>query len=180
MSTNPASIDVSELMRQIQERARQSSEDVRITSGVSALTGATALSRARFSASELREAVRHVSELPPSPPTLRGRVGLVLVGILNRLFAWQRAQSRPFQAAVVNNSDEQLRALDALSQRVEAQGQALASLTRELASLRLSARQDHDRLAGLLAEEVRRREEFEAGCRSSLNHLEHETARRNS
>lgn len=181
MSTDSANIDVNELMRQIQERARQSTEALRPASnGANPLAGPSELTRLRFSAAELREAIRRVNELPPSPPTLRGRMGLILIKVMSRLMAWQSGQVRPFRGAVVNNSDEQLRVIEALLHRVEEQEKTIESLSRGLAALRLSAWQEQQRIAGMLAEETQREREFEAGCQSSLHRLEHEILRRHS
>ncbi|HVT91837.1 MAG TPA: hypothetical protein VHD76_03255 [Bryobacteraceae bacterium] len=181
MPTDPVNIDVNEVMRQIQERARRSVENG--ASGhrnLDPLAGPAQLARLRFSASELREALRRVSDLPPSPPTLRGRAGLFLIRIMRRAFAWRTAQMRPFQAALVNTIDEQLRVVESLALIVEKQSKTVESMRRELAAHHAWQLQESERLSGLLAEESRGRREFEAACRSSLNHLEHEILRRST
>lgn len=166
-------------MHQIQERARRSVENgAADRRSFDPLAGPAQLARLRFSASELTEALRRATDLPPSPPTLRGRTGLFFVRIMSRAFAWRTAQMRPFQSALVNTIDEQLRVIESLALAVERQSKTMESMSRELAAHHAWQKQESERLSGLLAEESGGRREFEAGCRSSLNHLEHEILRR--
>jgi SAM-dependent methyltransferase len=56
-----------------------------------------------------------VGELPPQPPTFRGRLGSLLVKALRRMLFWYTAGIRDFQAGVAAGFDQQVAALKSVA-----------------------------------------------------------------
>lgn len=178
MSSAQPNANVDDIMRVIRERARQNAEKRRnAVSKPDLFAWEGDLSRLRMSLTELREALRRSDEMPPSPPTLRGRVGRIAIAFLSRLMAWQSARARHFQTAAVNTLDEQTRTIESLSALLRTLVKEMEVANQEAVSCRLLVRQETERLQGLLAEETKSREEFAAGCRASLSRLEYSLSR---
>jgi 2-polyprenyl-3-methyl-5-hydroxy-6-metoxy-1,4-benzoquinol methylase len=83
-----------------------------------------------------------VGEMPPEPPTVRAKIGRVLVGIVRRAVFWLSAQIRSFQAAVAASQKEQAHLLRAeaaeivnLRQTMEALDARMKQLASELTQL---------------------------------------------
>ncbi len=172
---------VLELMREIRARARARVQPLVYPEDGGAPRQPAAsfeLSRVRHSAIELREAMRRVNEMPPQPPTLRGRLGGVMVRLVKRVLFWQTEQNRRFQTAAVNAFDEQSRALEALWTDVQGLAASAAEARRDLAEERARARQEFERLEALLRDGAKAREELAAECRAALLRLEQESLRR--
>jgi hypothetical protein len=173
---DPESIDVDAVMREIRQRARRPPAPLVFPEDGGAPqrpSPSFELSRLRYSAIELREAMRRVNEMPPQPPTLRGKIGGILVRLLKRALFWQTEQQRRFQTAAVNAADEQSRALETLWTDVQGLAAELARLASELAAHRSLAQQERLRLETLLREQSISQEEFAEECRASLLRLEH-------
>ena len=172
---------VLELMREIRARARARVQPLVYPEDGGAPQQPAAsfeLSRVRHSAIELREAMRRVNEMPPQPPTLRGRLGGVMVRLVKRVLFWQTEQNRRFQTAAVNAFDEQARALEALWTDVQGLAASAAESRRDLAEERVRTRQEFERLEALLRDGAKAREDLAAECRAALVRLEQASLRR--
>ena len=181
MNEEPGRIDVAALMREIRERVQREAKPLVFPEDGGAPQQPAAsfeLSRVRYSAIELRESMRRVNEMPPQPPTLRGRLGGVLVRILRRAMFWQTEQLRRFETAAATAMDEQARALEALWTDVRGLAQEVVALREELNGQRALAHRERERFEALLREEARAREELAEECRAALHRLERETLRR--
>jgi hypothetical protein len=89
--------------------------------------GLTEAERLQAAYAELRHELAAFGSVPPSPPTLRGAMGLSLVRLANRLFWWPIAVSRRFAEATlefarlqVEQQEKQRRALIQLEKRLHA------------------------------------------------------------
>src|SRR5579864_7028049 len=67
-----------------------------------------------------------VGDIPPQPPTLRGRIGAVLVKLVRRMLFWYTGQIRMFHAGVAEAVGEQARSLVELNAAQQRQQAALA------------------------------------------------------
>src|SRR6059058_599101 len=56
-----------------------------------------------------------IGEMPPQPPTLRGRIGAVLVNFVRRMLFWYTEQIRAQQKRIAEAAREQARILHSLS-----------------------------------------------------------------
>jgi hypothetical protein len=174
---------VFELMREIRARARARIQPlVHPEGGGAPQQQATSfeLSRVRHSAIELRQAMRRANEMPPQPPTLRGRLGGIMVRVMRRMLFWQTEQNRRFQTAAVNAFDEQLRALEALWTHVQGLAALAAESGHELDGERARMRQELERLETLLRESNIPRADLAAECRAALGRIEQASQRRTS
>lgn len=181
MNEEPGNIDVAALMREIRERVRRETKPLVFPEDGGAPQQQAAsfeLSRVRYSAIELRESMRRVNEMPPQPPTLRGRVGGVLVRILRRAMFWQTDQLRRFETAAVTALDEQARALETLWTDVRGLAEEVAALREAMSRQQTGERKEQERFEALLREETRAREALAGECRAALHRLEREALRR--
>jgi hypothetical protein len=90
-------IDVEEVMRQIRERVRVA-RGIGVTDGYSEFE--RRLNTRAFGSVSLENALRRIGAMPPSPPTLRGRLGRLLVSGIWRALAWYTAGILAFGNAV--------------------------------------------------------------------------------
>jgi hypothetical protein len=74
----------------------------------------------------------HIGDMPPPPPTIRGRVGAVLVRIVRRALFWYTSQIRVFHAMVADAAREQMMAFQEIGAR---QLQQQAQITRMLGQI---------------------------------------------
>jgi SAM-dependent methyltransferase len=136
-----------------------------------------------------------IGQLPPEPPTARGRIGSLLVKAVRRTLFWYTAQIQNFHAGVVQGFDQQLAALNTLATASQQSWQTVDDLREEVAKLhaelnRVSRHLETEAVAreglqhGLQAEtgareELARRVEAEAVAREGLQHgLQAETGAR--
>ena len=73
-----------------------------------------------------------VGDMPPQPPTLRGRVGAVLVNIVRRMLFWYTDQIRAQHKRIAEAAREQVRALHDLSASAHRQREAVEKLDERL------------------------------------------------
>lgn len=69
-----------------------------------------------------------IGDMPPQPPTLRARIGAVLVRLIRRCLFWYSDQILAFQRLVVNAAEEQVRVLAGLQRKVESLSETVARL----------------------------------------------------
>ena len=74
-----------------------------------------------------------IGDMPPQPPTLRGRVGAVLVNVVRRMLFWYTDQIRAQQKRIADAAREQARALHELSAAERRGREALDDVTERLA-----------------------------------------------
>jgi SAM-dependent methyltransferase len=65
--------------------------------------------------SELANAIDQLGQCPPGPPTLRARLGQLIIGSLNRILWWKTAENRRLGALVLRVARSQADQLDALA-----------------------------------------------------------------
>jgi len=121
MSSQEPRIDVEQVMQQIRERVRQRYALAPRLSG--AVPASAPLDEAGFN--DLRRMIDHarrcaaaIGEQPPRPPTLRGRVGAVLVRLVRRMLFWHTPQIADFSEATLRVIEEQVAALESVSMRL--------------------------------------------------------------
>lgn len=73
-----------------------------------------------------------IGDLPPSPPTLRARLGRVVVALIRRALQWYSGQLGALHRLIAQAADEQLGTLRQLASGQEEQGSDLASLHQAL------------------------------------------------
>ena len=93
--------------------------------------------------SEIRAALDRIDQPPPAPPTLRGRLGKAVIGVLRRAFWWQAHQfNGAFQALARQGSEERwvleridaaVKDLDRRLERLEGAQVAIRSLALDFA-----------------------------------------------
>jgi len=120
MSSQEPRIDVEQVMQQIRERVRQR---YALAPRLSATPASAPLAAAGFNA--LRRMIDHarrcaaaIGAQPPRPPTLRGRVGAVLVRLVRRMLFWHTPQIADFSEATLRVIEEQVAALESISMRL--------------------------------------------------------------
>jgi SAM-dependent methyltransferase len=124
----------------------------------------------------LRAETVNLGSLPPCPSTLRGRIGLGLVRIIQRALWWQTQQYKRFAQAVQGATQTQTDALLDFSQR-QARSQ------REVDQLRLRLEKMSHRLAALelsKAELERGKAELERGLEATAAEVQRLTAARDA
>jgi hypothetical protein len=102
-------MDAEELLSLLQRSVSQVSTTSRTVSAVDFVgESSTVCSDLSRSAQQLEAAAAFFGSLPPSPPTFRGRIGLLMVGFINRLLWWQIAVSQRFAAAMCDFAQVQM------------------------------------------------------------------------
>lgn len=122
----PEPVDVREVMRQIQKRVNQRSLWHRTS--VSSQPQLPAIGELKTSVDRLRIRQDLIDALPPSPSTLRGRIGALLVKVVRRGLFWHTARLRDFHSALIESFEAQTRAARALSEAVAEQRISLEEL----------------------------------------------------
>lgn len=150
-------VDVQAIMREIGARARNSAECVATAARPPAPFAEPALPdwvRVEGALTTLEGARAVVGELPPQPPTLRGRLGSLLVKTVRRALFWYTPQVAAFQRA----TSESLRELEVAARTLAAGGQSdraqLGALRGQVQDLRLILDAVEKRL-GTEADDVR-------------------------
>lgn len=83
----------------------------------------------------MESAVTQVGDMPPEPPTMRGRMGAMLVQAMRRALFWYTGQIRGFQAMVAESARELGNALQELGSRQEREQSMLSSLNDRLSAM---------------------------------------------
>jgi O-antigen chain-terminating methyltransferase len=129
MSTE-AQVNVEQIMQEIRRRVRRS------TLSSSGLGSAPNLSRLEIASGKLEAARLAIGQPPPSPDTLRGRIGSVLVAAVRRMLFWYTPALSGYAAVVQENLKGQVAALFALSRRIAEAGQNAEAAHSGIADLR--------------------------------------------
>jgi hypothetical protein len=107
--------DVQAVMQGVRRRARQrrseNAEFQRLAEQVVSPALALALSRLDAHLQDLRRSAPMVGAQPPTPRTLRGRIGAVLVALVRRALFWFIPPLESSQAAMLGALEGQYRAL---------------------------------------------------------------------
>lgn len=80
----------------------------------------------RSTISALHASYALVGQLPPQPPTLRGRVGMWLVRLVNWVLSWYSRQIVYFQYSALRALEEQAKTLDRAEKRIRLLEEELA------------------------------------------------------
>ena len=98
-----------------------------------------------------------VGDMPPEPPTFRGRIGAVLVSVVRRLLFWYTAQIKTFQAAVADAARELAPALQDLDAQQRRQRALIADVRQrqiELEQAHAAYREQESQRSELLAAQL--------------------------
>jgi 2-polyprenyl-3-methyl-5-hydroxy-6-metoxy-1,4-benzoquinol methylase len=98
-----------------------------------------------------------IGDMPPQPPTLRARVGAVLVGIVRRMLFWYTEQIRALQKRIAEAAREQAQAFQELSAAERLHRAELGELTQRLTAQEQHLQQADDRVRALAAQADRMR-----------------------
>lgn len=132
-------IDVRAIMRRIRDQIRGTDpEQEWVRAGRRALPAGllSSVDRLRASTAHLRSAVAQIGEVPPAPPTLRGRVGALVVRALQRGLFWLIPSIRNSQFQIVDALDLHLAATSDILQVLQQTHIEIARLSAETAAHR--------------------------------------------
>src|SRR5258708_8174541 len=124
-------IDVQVLMQEIRDRIPQGQPGLPLSSALP-MAEMACLKRVN-KAMHLRKTL--VGRLPPEPPTLRGRVGGLMVKAVRRSLSWFTSRLDDFHSAVIDAFDLQFSALNSLSSVARQNAEAVQLLKRKLADV---------------------------------------------
>lgn len=127
-------INVQVIMQEIRERVRKQSA-IREQMGVSSGLGLPDLIELERVSRDLYHRRVAIGQMPPGPPTLRGRVGSLLVRMVRRVLFWQTLQLQEFHAAVVEGYDRQLDALKRVVAEAQYHRQRMQELWTQVAEV---------------------------------------------
>src|SRR5258708_30673856 len=133
----PAAINVKVIMQEIRARVREHSALQKpktapaLPSGTELpdLTGMERISQ------DLHNRRVAIGEMPPEPPTLRGRIGSLLVKLVRRALSWQTLQLNEFHADIVRGYDQQLAAVNRVVASTQQSRQLIEDLWSQVANL---------------------------------------------
>lgn len=83
------------------------------------------VARLHAAARTLRAQASRLGELPPEPPTLRGKVGALAVRLMRRSMFWLIPSLRANQEVVAGALEEQARAIEDIIRAIEPRGNRL-------------------------------------------------------
>ena len=116
-----------------------------------------------------------VGDMPPQPPTLRGRAGAVLVNVVRRMLFWYTGQIRAQNRHIAAAAREQARVLHQISEAERRGRESLEELAARLAEQEQLAERQGSRIEGMeraaaarMAEMERRVEEENRRARAEL------------
>ncbi len=133
--------------------------------------GRYAASNAYFPRTEaLSRADVQIGAMPPQPPSLRARVGAVLVAIVRRALFWYTAQIQAFQTRVAEAAAEQTRVLARLSGQQQEQATLLAKALARIEELERHTREEQENIRALFSELSRQMESQSPQSRDSAGH----------
>jgi 2-polyprenyl-3-methyl-5-hydroxy-6-metoxy-1,4-benzoquinol methylase len=119
----------------------------------------------------VESAVPKVGDMPPEPPTTRGRVGAFLVQAVRRALFWYTSQIHAFHTLVAEAAREQIASIQELASRQLRQQALLADVLRRLGEMEQERERSSSRLTGQIArQEEQIRELREALEVSQENH----------
>lgn len=132
MDLSPRPVDVQALMREIRGRVRGEGKEQQFAREARKMVPShltSAVARLSAGTASLRSAVAAIGEAPPCPPTLRGRVGLLLVRLSQRSVFWLLPSLRSSLNQIVDALEKHLQATEEILE-------ALRQTNIELARLR--------------------------------------------
>ena len=186
--TQPPSVNVEQIVQQIREQVQQRMDAASPkpilpyphTTPVLEVPGELV----RGLRSLTRDVERHstdVGQPTPAPPTIRGRIGSIVMRLLGRFLWWYTFQLQSFISATLRLYREQIKVIETLSDRIDAvrsgyaaDRQADKQVDKQLASDITRLKQDTH---AWFADEVSAREELEQRLSRELRLLAPVTAR---
>lgn len=110
-------LDIEEVSAEIRERVRGKADQVKRQDSGPA-RGLTSLSGTEQLWREVLERGWLIGDLPATPPTLRGRLGRLLVQVVRRSTFWLIAQIQSFQRQLAVATVEQAKLLESMAERL--------------------------------------------------------------
>ena len=177
-------VDVQEIMREIRARIRdrmtpQSSQQTSVP--ILSMLGGPDWDRLEEAEMALESTQSLIGQLPPEPPTLRGRIGVHLVAIVRRSLFWYTPQIVRFHGVVTRSFHELRASIKTVAVAGHHNWSAVENLSRQVADLRAEA----DRMMSRVDAEAAARAEImrglaaEMGAREQLERcLDAEAAKR--
>lgn len=140
MSTQP-NIDVVHIMQEIRSRAIAKRTGSDPTHDPVSMDNVFSFARLNDLLLKLRGICTRLDDLPPQPPTLRGRVGSLLAKVVRRSLFWQYMQAGEFSRVTTSILDDVCAAVED-NHRATRSVRDLASATRKEADRSMAALQD--------------------------------------
>lgn len=165
-----------EILQQIREemersyRPRQAGENTEIS-----VTGEPSMLESagvRSALATLQSSYALVGQMPPEPPTWRGRLGANVVKLVQRLLFWYTPQIVHFQYSALRAFEEQAKSLETAGQRLRELQRRQDEAGESLESLKSPIRQLQGELAEQRAQLDRRQEETESRLAEQRAQLE--------
>ncbi|MBV8820574.1 MAG: hypothetical protein JO022_19600, partial [Acidobacteriaceae bacterium] len=160
-------INVDDVMREIREQARQRNPKPSVPRRSRPIAGMSAV--ARFP-------VEHIGDLPPAPPTLRGRLGAIAVRFVYHALEWYTVRLRQLVAALKSDAATHDRSVQQLAATVEENTQEIATLRATIAELQRVQTETAARLEQRSETAVRELERRTYQLRADLTFQERRTA----
>lgn len=159
-------IDVQKIMREIRERIRNGSASLDLQRNGSAAFRAQrqAVQAVEEASRSLKSAQALFGQLPPQPPTMRGRIGSLLTKAVRRALFWYTPQLQSFHAGVVRGMEQQTAALTAGASANQHTQELVESLSGQVAKLSAEV----DRLNRRLKAEALARKRLQQALRVEL------------
>lgn len=126
------------------------------------------------SARAVRASHRLVGKMPPQPPTLRARIGALLVRLVQRTLFWYTPQLVQFHVAVTQAVEEQIEAFEALWRSLQQHRQEGKRLRERLQALEETSEttgESHRALRRELSQESLARQAGDSAASSELQRL---------
>ena len=165
-------VDVQEIMREIRARIRdrmapQSSQQTSVP--ILSMLGGPDWDRLEEAEMALESTQALIGQLPPKPPTLRGRIGVHLVAIVRRSLFWYTPQIVRFHGVVTRSFHELRASIKTVAVAGHHNWSAVENLSRQVADLRAEA----DRMMSRVDAEAAARAEIMRGLAAEMGAREH-------
>ena len=165
-------VDVQEIMREIRARIRdrmapQSSQQTSVP--ILSMLGGPDWDRLEEAEMALESTQALIGQLPPEPPTLRGRIGVHLVAIVRRSLFWYTPQIVRFHGVVTRSFHELRASIKTVAVAGHHNWSAVENLSRQVADLRAEA----DRMMSRVDAEAAARAEIMRGLAAEMGAREH-------
>lgn len=122
MSEVCPSVNVRDIMKVVRERARAEShkpELARPSANSIPYEFISAAARLKTRMKAIRVNVARIGELPPVPPTFRGRAGAILVRLIRRALFWLIPSLQAMQEQIATALEDQIKATEELMKAVQ-------------------------------------------------------------
>lgn len=133
-----AAVDVQQIMKEVRNRLQSENHEhdelMRLArKSVPGHLPAT-IARLKASTQALAEAAKRIGDIPPAPPTLRARIGSLLVRAMQRALFWLIPSVKTAQQSLAQTLRDHVYATDELLKALQQTNMRLELLRREVAS----------------------------------------------